>query len=261
MSSQPTGRRRARGSSGRSSGAAAWFVMARGCSSGGLSSAGMARYVRSRTRRMAAGSSAPTAPFPSRPSRDADTQAVTVAALRATARLSGDARWTLLAERMVERIASAFTPETIAVDGRDRRVSGAGSHLGWLLWADALPASERDSLRRAALSARRGRPTSAFGRCPRSIPSSQRPHITGVPSGRLTPGSDGAVYAPRVALTMPNVCVVAYWPRWSGWETRPSSTRSRPVAPTPIPIANRVQAWTAGARFALEQRWDGRFSP
>jgi glycogen debranching enzyme len=28
--------------------------------------------------------------------------------------------------------------------------------------------------------------------------------------------------------------------------------------PQRIPIANRVQAWTIGARFALEQRYDGR---
>ena len=26
----------------------------------------------------------------------------------------------------------------------------------------------------------------------------------------------------------------------------------------PIPLANRVQAWTIGARAALERRWDGR---
>ena len=26
----------------------------------------------------------------------------------------------------------------------------------------------------------------------------------------------------------------------------------------PIPISNRVQAWTVGARWALEQQWDGR---
>ena len=26
----------------------------------------------------------------------------------------------------------------------------------------------------------------------------------------------------------------------------------------PAPLANRVQAWTVGARWALEQGWDGR---
>ena len=28
--------------------------------------------------------------------------------------------------------------------------------------------------------------------------------------------------------------------------------------PEPIPIANRVQAWTVGAKWALENQWDGR---
>jgi len=26
----------------------------------------------------------------------------------------------------------------------------------------------------------------------------------------------------------------------------------------PVPVANRVQAWTVGARWALEHGWDGR---
>jgi hypothetical protein len=31
-----------------------------------------------------------------------------------------------------------------------------------------------------------------------------------------------------------------------------------PGGPEPIPIANPVQAWTIGARWALENEWDGR---
>jgi plasmid stabilization system protein ParE len=31
-----------------------------------------------------------------------------------------------------------------------------------------------------------------------------------------------------------------------------------PDGPEPIPISNRVQAWTVGARWALEHGWDGR---
>jgi glycogen debranching enzyme len=31
-----------------------------------------------------------------------------------------------------------------------------------------------------------------------------------------------------------------------------------PDGPEPIPISNRVQAWTVGARWALEHEWDGR---
>ncbi len=29
----------------------------------------------------------------------------------------------------------------------------------------------------------------------------------------------------------------------------------------PVPVANRVQAWTVGARWALEHGWDGRAYP
>ncbi len=35
---------------------------------------------------------------------------------------------------------------------------------------------------------------------------------------------------------------------------------SRDGEPEPVPIANRVQAWTVGARWALEHDWDGRAS-
>jgi hypothetical protein len=35
---------------------------------------------------------------------------------------------------------------------------------------------------------------------------------------------------------------------------------SRDGEPEPVPIANRVQAWTVGARWVLEHDWDGRAS-
>ncbi|MGH2907702.1 MAG: hypothetical protein ACRDK8_00210, partial [Solirubrobacteraceae bacterium] len=78
---------------------------------------------------------------PEQPLADADTQAVAVAALRAAGRLSGDPRWHSLAARTVDLIAATFTPDTMAVTGDGERVAGAGSQLGWLLWADALPQS------------------------------------------------------------------------------------------------------------------------
>ena len=49
----------------------------------------------------------PTVAFPSRRSRIEDTQAVTVAALRATARLTGDMGWSSLAEQTTDQIARA----------------------------------------------------------------------------------------------------------------------------------------------------------
>jgi glycogen debranching enzyme len=197
---------------------------------------------------------------PDPPLADADTQAVAVAALRATGRLSGDPRWLDLAERAAERIAEAFTPETMALDGGDRPVAGAGSQLGWLLWADALPPSER-----GAYAERLCRPDvlTEFGL--RTL-SSEHPQFSASAYHR------GAV-----------------WPfdSWIGWGGLRAADRQDEAdrvrrgvldaldrlgdapelyavtssGPERIAIANRVQAWTVGARSALEQRWDGRLSP
>jgi glycogen debranching enzyme len=197
---------------------------------------------------------------PDAPLADADTQAVTVAALRATGHLSGDPRWSSLAELTVENIAAAFTPDTIALDGHDRPVRGAGSQLGWLLWADALPPSER-----ATYAERLCRPDvlTDFGL---QTLSSEHPQFAA-----------GAYHRGAV------------WPfdSWIGWGGLRAAGRGaeaervrrgvlaaldrlgdapelyavNSTGPEPVAIANRVQAWTVGARFALEQGWDGRVSP
>ena len=198
--------------------------------------------------------------IPEPPLADADTQAVTVAALRATARLSDDPRWLALAKQTTERIADAFTPETMAVDGTGRRVDGAGSQLGWLLWADALPPSER-----GAWAERLCRPDVLTDFGLRTL-SSEHPQF-----------SAGAYHRGAV------------WPfdSWLGWgglrragrHAEAERVRRGVLAalerlgdapelyavtsdgPELIPIANRVQAWTVGARSALEQGWDGRINP
>ena len=197
---------------------------------------------------------------PDPPLADADTQAVAVAALRATASLSGDSRWLSLVERTTERIAEEFTPDTMAVDRNDRPVSGAGSQLGWLLWADALPPSER-----GAYAERLCQPDvlTDFG---------LRTLSSGHPQFFASAYHRGAV-----------------WPfdSWIGWgglrvagrEAEAERVRRGVLAaldrlgdapelyaltsggPELIPIANRVQAWTIGARSALARRWDGRITP
>jgi len=162
-----------------------------------------------------------------------------------------------VAEHMTHKIADAFTPDTIAVDGNDQRVAGAGSQLGWLLWADALPPSER-----GAYAERLCRPDVLTDFGLRTL-SSEHPQF-------------GAIAYHRGAV----------WPfdSWLGWgglraagrEPEAEQIRRGVLAaldrlgdapelyavtadgPAPIPIANRVQAWTLGARLALEQRWDGR---
>ena len=74
---------------------------------------------------------------PQPPVADADTQAAALLGLRALARLSGSAEHAAAAEALGERIGAAFDAETMALDAHDGRVRGAGSQLGWLLWAGA----------------------------------------------------------------------------------------------------------------------------
>lgn len=193
---------------------------------------------------------------PAAPLADADTQAVAVVALRALAELSREERWAVEAARVAARMEEAFDPETIALDGDGGKVRGAGSQLGWLLWADALspPARERAAERL----------------CRADV-------LT--PWGLRTLSSEHPQFAPEAYHRG------AVWPfdSWLGWgglrAVRPQAAeRLRrgildaieavgrapelfavgPDGPEPIPIANRVQAWTVGARWALENEWDGR---
>ena len=84
---------------------------------------------------------------PHSPLADADTQAAAVAALRALASLSGEERWGEQSKLLAERVAGAFGTETIALEADGEPVPGAGSHIGWLLWADALAPPARDPRR------------------------------------------------------------------------------------------------------------------
>jgi glycogen debranching enzyme len=195
--------------------------------------------------------------MPEPPLADADTQAAAVAALRATARLSGDSRWHALADRTVELIGGAFTPDTMAISDGNRRVQGAGSQLGWLLWADAVPEPQR-----AAYSERL---------CGCDVLTE---------FGLRTLSSEHPQFTPEAYHRG------AAWPfdSWLGWgglracgrETEAERVRQGVLAalqtlgdapelyavtddgPKRIPIANRVQAWTIGAQVALEHSWDGR---
>jgi glycogen debranching enzyme len=200
-----------------------------------------------------------TAPAP--PLGDADTQAVTVAALRALARLSGDAAWGERAAGLRARLSRDYGPEVMALEADDRVVPGAGSQLGWLLWADAL---EPDAARAAADRL-----------C--------EPDVL-TPAGLRT-----------LAASAPQFDVHAYhrgsvWPfdAWLGWGGLRAAGRLEEAErvrvgvlgaiarlgrapelyavgstgePEPIALSNRVQAWTIGARWALEHRWDGRLAP
>ncbi|HEY5709442.1 MAG TPA: hypothetical protein VIS51_08600 [Solirubrobacterales bacterium] len=197
---------------------------------------------------------------PKPPLADADTQAVSVVALRALAVLSGEERWREAAEKLSAAIGEAFDPETLAIAASGERVPGAGSQLGWLLWADALP-----------------RPARAG-----AVERLCRPDVF-TPWGLRTLSSEHPLYAADAYHRG------AVWPfdSWLGWgglratgETEKAEQLRQGVleaveaigqapelfavssdGPRPIPIANRVQAWTVGARWALEHKWDGRAPP
>ena len=194
---------------------------------------------------------------PAPPLADLDTQAVTVAALRAAAALSGDGSWEERSRVLRARL-SALGPDVVAVEAGDRPVPGAGSQLGWLLWADALepPAA-------AAAAARLCEPDLL------------------TPFGLRTLSSSSPRFAPH-AYHRGSVWPFDSWLGWGGLRAAGREAEAEQVrtgvlaaldrlgrAPElyavtaggdlePVALANRVQAWTAGARWALGRRWDGR---
>ncbi|HEU4735421.1 MAG TPA: hypothetical protein VFS48_00135, partial [Solirubrobacterales bacterium] len=197
---------------------------------------------------------------PKPPLADADTQAVTVVALRALAVLSGEERWNERAAGLTAAIGELFDPETLALAGDGERVVGAGSQLGWLLWADALPEG--------------GGERAAERLC--------RPDVL-TRWGLRTLSSEHPLHAPDAY----HRGAVWAFDSWLGWGGLRAAGRLRQAeqlrqgvleaieavgqapelyaagrnGPERIPIANRVQAWTVGARWALENEWDGRATP
>lgn len=194
---------------------------------------------------------------PPPPLADADTQAVTAVALRSLAVLSGEDGWGDAAIRLTATIARDFDPDTIARDGDGRRVAGPGSQLGWLLWADALPPAARDGFAERLCA----------------------PDLL-TPWGLRTLSAEQPNFAPDAYHRG------AIWPfdSWLGWGGlravgrhdaaewlrlgvlsaveeiggAPELFAVEPGGPEPVAIANRVQAWTIGACWALERGWDGR---
>jgi glycogen debranching enzyme len=188
------------------------------------------------------------------PLADADTQAVTVAALRAAAKLSGDDSWVRRAEELREAIGAVFGPDVMAVDGSGT-VPGAGSQLGWLLWADAIADADAVADRLCA------------------------PDVL-TDFGLRTLSSDSPAFAPE-AYHRGSVWPFDCWLGWGGLRAAGRTEAAERVRtgvlaaldrlgrfpelyavvggePRGIAIANRVQAWTVGARWALENEWDGR---
>jgi glycogen debranching enzyme len=195
-----------------------------------------------------------TAPQP--PLADADSQAVAVAAADALARLSGEPRHGELAESLRTAVAASFDAETMAVEGDGRRVGGAGSQLGWLLWADAAPAGAAERLIRPDVLTDWGLRTL----------SSEHPRFdpTAYHRGSIWPfdswlGWAGLRAAGRAReAERVRTGVLGALDRLGG---APELYAVGPDGPYELPIANRLQAWTVGARWALESEWDGRVRP
>jgi glycogen debranching enzyme len=172
-------------------------------------------------------------------------------------RLDPGAAWGELAAALRRRLAR-FVPDVMALEAGDEPVRGAGSQLGWLLWSGALEDEARD------LAAER--------LC--------RPDVL-TEFGLRTLSSDSPVFAPD-AYHRGSIWPFDSWLGWGGLRAagrREEAERVRAgvlaaldrlgLAPelyavtrdgelAPIALSNRLQAWTVGARWALEHRWDGR---
>ena len=202
----------------------------------------------------------PDGTVPEAPLADADTQAVALVALRALHLLSGEERFAAMAVEMSQRVAAAFGPDTMAIEAGGRPVDGAGSQLGWLLWSGALP----DELVRR-LADRLSAPDilTSFGL--RTLAESSPVFDAGsYHRGSIWPFDSWLGYA---GLRAARRDIEAETVRAGVLEAIerlghfPELYGVGPDGPRPIKISNFVQAWTVGARWALEERWDGRPAP
>ncbi len=200
----------------------------------------------------------PDGTVPEPPLADTDSQAVAHAALRALAALDPSGGWLERADALRARLSRDFVPDVMAVEAGDQPVPGAGSQLGWLLWADAL---EPDAHEAAAdrLAA---------------------PDIL-TDFGLRTLSSDSPVFEPH-AYHRGSIWPFDSWLGYGGLRSAGRAAAAERVrtgvlealdrlgrAPElyavtlagevePVALSNRVQAWTAGARWALTHEWDGR---
>jgi glycogen debranching enzyme len=187
---------------------------------------------------------------PAAPQADADVQAVAYAALRA---LGDEER----AAALAARIERDFGPDVMALEAGDRPVPGAGSQLGWLLWSGALG---EERTREAATRL-----------CEADV-------LT--PFGLRTLSRTSPVFDPQ-GYHRGSIWPFDSWLGWGGLRAagfleEAERVRSGVLAALdrlgqapelyavdaagelqPAPAANRVQAWTVGARWALEHGWDG----
>jgi glycogen debranching enzyme len=208
----------------------------------------------------AAGILRPDGSVPEPPLADADSQAVALVALRALRQLSGDERYDAMEAALADRVAAAFGPETMAIEAGGHPVEGAGSQLGWLLWAGALPEGVTtrlaDRLSAPDILTRFGLRTLSELSPAFAADSYHRGSVWPFDSwigwgGLLAAGREAEAETVRGGV-LDAIERLGH---------APELYAVGPEGPRPIPISNYVQAWTIGARWALEERWDGRPAP
>jgi glycogen debranching enzyme len=189
---------------------------------------------------------------PEAPVADGDSQAAALAGLRALARLSGEAAHAAAAEALATRIAEAWDPDTMAIDGRERPVRGAGSQLGWLLWAGAPVEGAADRLSRPDVLTDFGLRTLSARHSQFDAFSYHRGSVWPFDSwlgwaGLRAAGRDDAAERVRRGV-LAGVERIGRFPELYAVTD---------VGVEPIAISNFVQAWTIGAVWALRHEWDG----
>jgi glycogen debranching enzyme len=190
---------------------------------------------------------------PEPPVADADTQAAALAGLRGLAKLSGDSAHAAAAEALAARIGAAWDPETMALDAHDRPVRGAGSQLGWLLWAGAPVDGAAERLAEPDVLTDYGLRTLS-DRHPQFDPQSYHRGSVWPFDSWLGWGGLRAAGHPEAAERV-RQGVLAGVERIGHYPELYAVTDAGPEVAT---LSNFVQAWTVGAVWALRNEWDGR---
>jgi glycogen debranching enzyme len=189
---------------------------------------------------------------PEPPVADADTQAAALAGLRGLARLSGEPAHGATADALAARIGAAWDADTMALDGRDRPVRGAGSQLGWLLWAGAPVAGAAERLSQPDVLTDFGLRTLSDRHPCFDAFSYHRGSVWPFDSWL---GWAGLRAAGRLdAAERVRSGVLAGVERIGRYPELYAVTDD---AVEPIAISNFVQGWTLGAVWALRHEWDG----
>ena len=190
--------------------------------------------------------------LPEPPVADADTQAAALAGLRGLAKLSGDGAHADAAAALAARIGAAWDPETMALDAHDRPVRGAGSQLGWLLWAGAPVAGAAERLSQPDVLTDYGLRTLS-DRHPQFDPQSYHRGSVWPFDSWLGWGGLRAAGHPQAAERVRRG-VLAGVERIGHYPELYAVTNAGPEVAT---LSNFVQAWTVGAVWALRNGWDG----